>query len=133
MTDLTITAANVSGVASGRGKAGEAIAAGQPVALVGGSLMLADADGGASATADLRKPVGVALNNAASGQPVAYASDVVTLGAVLTAGTEYWLSATAGGIAPRADVTTGMTPVLLGVATSTSKLKLALINAGVEL
>lgn len=135
MVDIVVTAADVAGTNDGLGTAGEAIDAGEVVALVGGSLMLADANGGTGATADLRKPVGIALNSAAAGQPVAYAKpgSFVTLSAVMTAGTDYWLSGNPGKIAPRADVAAGMTPVLVGVAQSTTTLKVVLLNAGVEI
>lgn len=135
MVDLVITASDVAGVNDGIGTAGEAITAGDVVALVGASLMLADANGGTGATAALRKPVGIALNDAASGQPVTYAKpgSMVTLGAVLTAGTTYYLSATPGGIAPAADLAVGMTPVIVGIAFSTTQLKISMLSAGVEL
>lgn len=135
MADLTITAANVAGTVGGTGTAGATITAGDVVALSGGSLVLADADAGADETSVLRKPVGIALNDAASGQPVAYAKPgaIITCGATVVAGTAYYLSATAGGICPVADVTTGMTPVVVGIATSTTQLKLSMLNSGVEL
>lgn len=135
MADLTITAANVAGNQTGFGVAGVAITAGEVVAKSGGSLILGDSDAGADSSAVERKPVGVALNDAAVGQPVAYAGpgSEYTAGATLTAGTTYYLSATGGGICPVADVTTGMTPVIVGIATSTTKMKLLLVNSGVEL
>lgn len=135
MVDITVTAANVAGTTSGTGTAGVAITAGDVVARSGGELILADADAGADADAVQRKAVGVALNDAADGQPVAYAGPgaEITAGATLTAGTVYYLSATAGGICPVADVGSGMNPVVVGIATSTSKMKLLLVNSGVEL
>jgi hypothetical protein len=63
----------------------------------------------------------------------AKAGSRVTVGTVLTAGTEYWLSATPGKICPRADVASGMTPVLVGIAESTSVLKLSFLSAGVQI
>jgi hypothetical protein len=76
----------------------------------------------------------VALHAAAANQPLAIqkAGDI-TIGAALTAGVDYWLSATPGGIAPRADVTTGMDPILIGVAKSATVLTLAILDVGVTL
>ncbi|GGO89031.1 hypothetical protein GCM10011348_45830 [Marinobacterium nitratireducens] len=135
MADLVITASSVSGTTGGTGTAGEAITAGDVLALSGGSLVLADANGGTGAANALRKPVGIALNDAAAGQPVAYATpgSMVTLGAVLTAGTAYYLSGTPGGIAPVADVAAGMTPIVVGIAFSTSQLKISMLSSGVEI
>lgn len=136
MADLTITAANVIGTESGRGIASVAIAAGEAVARnASGALILADSNAGTDATDPARTSVGVALNSAAAGQPVAFAGAgrEITVGAVLTAGTEYWLSGTAGKICPRADVAAGMTPTLIGIAKSTSSLRLILVNSGVTL
>lgn len=136
MADLLITASAVlASSAGGTGTAGVAITAGDVLALSGGALILADADAGADETAIQRKPVGIALNDAAAGQPVSYAKpgSEVALGAVLTAGTAYYLSATAGGICPVADVTTGMTPVTVGIAKSTTVLKVGFLHSGVEL
>lgn len=136
MTDVVITASSVAGTPDAFGTAGAAIAAGEVLAINStGQLVLADANGGTGATDVLRVPVGIALNSAASGQPVGYAKlgRSVTVGAVLTAGTDYWLSGNPGKIAPRADVTAGMTPVVVGLASSTSVLKLVLVSSGVQI
>ena len=107
MADITITPANV---VAGQGAsltdmtAGAAIAAGQVVYREAASNLakLADAD---HAAVEGRIPFGIALNAAASGQPVrVLRSGLITIGATLTAGTDYWLSGTPGGICPRADV-----------------------------
>lgn len=70
---------------------------------------------------------------AALNQPVVIArSGSVTFGSGLTVGTTYCVSdANAGGIAPEADLTTGDYKTILGVATSTSVLKLQILNSGV--
>lgn len=135
MADLTITAANVvsHGGTTHTGSAGAAITAGQVVYQdpTDGTYKLADNN---SATAAARAPAGVALNNAASGQPITIQSTgSVTIGATLTAGVAYYLSGTPGGICPVADLTTGMYPTILGIATSTTLLDLDIQQSGVAL
>lgn len=127
MADIAITAASVlkstSSVIEG-GTAGATITAGQTVykdASDSNKVKLADANA-SDATAAC---VGIALNGAASGQPISFAtSGPYTAGGTLTAGAVYVLSATAGAIAPVADLTTGWRTTILGVATSTTVLDL---------
>lgn len=134
MADITITAASV--VASGGNviadcTAGATITAGQVVYLESSSntIKLADADSG---TAEVRSPYGIALNGGASGQPVkVLRSGLVTIGATLTAGLAYYLSKTAGGICPVADIASGGYATVLGIATSTSVLKVNITESGV--
>jgi len=137
MADLTITAANV--VAQGNaviehGRAGATLTAGQMVykEAATGKFKPADND---SATAEVRAVYGMALHASLDGQPLAVAksgSDVA-MGAILTAGVEYYLSGTAGGIAPRADVTTGDDPIRVGMAKSTTVLNLDFADPNVTL
>jgi hypothetical protein len=82
----------------------------------------------------VRQPAGIALNGASDGQPI----DIITAGdltvnAVLTAGTVYYLSPSAGGIAPLADVLSGDDVVVIGIARSTTVLKVAIQIPGVTL
>jgi hypothetical protein len=128
MADLTITAANVKKTDSTlitEGIAGATITAGQPVykdSTASNKLKPADADVLASAAA-----VGIALHGASADQPLKYATGGnLTLGAVMTAGAVYVVSTTAGGIAPVADLGSGDFVTLLGIATSTSNLKLSI-------
>lgn len=126
MADLTITAANVAPYTGsygpsvlGRGTAGATITAGQAIYLdsATSTLKLADADS-STATA---YGVGIALHAALSGQPLTYVyGGYYTPGATLTKGAFYCVSATAGGIAPSSDLTTGAHPCLLFYAVSTS-------------
>ena len=136
MADLTITAANViaaSGARRKNGTAGATITAGQIVHInpATNRYVLSDAD--AEGIGDVTE-FAIALNGAADGQPlqVALGGDI-TLGAVMTAGTSYYLSPNAGGIAPREDVLSGDNVILLGIARSTSVLKLKPIISGVTL
>lgn len=136
MADLSITAANVlagAGAAVSRGVAGATVTAGQSVYLdtADGKWKLADNN---SATAAARAPGGIALNGASNGQPLAVlTSGPITIGATLTAGVAYYLSDTPGGICPVADLATGEYPSVIGIATSTTVLKVEINSSGVAL
>lgn len=136
MADLTITAANVK-LVSGSTKqllAGATLTAGQVAykAAATSKAGLADND---SATAEVRAIHGLTLHAALADQPVTLALNgaVVDLGAILTAGVDYYLSGTPGGICPRADVTTGDDPVRIGMALTTARLQLDFNDPGVTL
>ncbi len=91
-----------------------------------GKIKLADADLSQAAA----EGIGVAVSSASGvDQPVEYAIDGdLTFNAGLTAGTVYVVSATAGGIAPTADMDTASTwyCTIIGVASSTTNMKLAI-------
>ena len=134
MADLVITAAAVvAGTNTGKdsGTCGETITAGQAVfkSAITGKWMLADNN-----AAGLKVPGGIALNSGALNQPLVIAkSGDLTMNAALTAGVDYFLSATPGGICPRADVITGMDVALLGLARSTTVLMIDIQVPGVTL
>lgn len=136
MADLTITAANVlagSGSQIKHGRAGATITAGQTVYLdsADNEYKLADCD---SATPGVRSPYGIALNGASDGQPLAVlAKGPCTIGATLTAGVAYYLSATPGGICPVADLSTGDYPTIVGIATSTTVIDVNFLESGAAL
>jgi hypothetical protein len=136
MADLTITAANVlAGVTAKKraGAAGAAVTAGQVVyeAAETSRFGLADSN---SATAEVRRPAGIALNGAADGQPLTIVTEgPVTIGATLTPGVAYYLSDTPGGICPVADVGSGEYVCLIGIATSASVLDVKIQASGVAL
>ena len=138
MADLVITAANVvsgSGAAVVHGTAGATITAGQVVYLDSttspGTYKLADCD---SATAAVRSPAGIALNAAASGQPVSvHQSGPITIGATVTGGVAYYLSGNAGGICPVTDVASGDYVTIVGLATSASVLSVKFHESGFAL
>jgi hypothetical protein len=137
VADLSITAANViagSGATVDRsGVAGATIAAGQAVYqdAATGKFLLADDN---SATAAARVPVGIALNGASNGQPLAILrGGDVTIGATLTPGTTYYLSDTPGGIGPSADLASGEYPCVIGIAKSASVLHVSINASGVAL
>jgi hypothetical protein len=136
MADLTITAANVKLVSGSTQTliSGATITAGQVAykAAATSKAQLADND---NATAEVRAIHGLALHAALADQPLTVALNgaVVAFGAILTAGTEYYLSGTPGGICPRADVTTGDDPVRVGMALTTANLQLDFLDPGVTL
>lgn len=131
MADISVTASAVkktSTTVTDRGTAGQAITAGQPVYknnADNNKLYKTDADLSLAAA----ECVGIALHGAEADHPLEYATGGdVTFNAVLAAGTIYVCSATAGGIAPSADMDTATTwyATILGVASSTTNLKLAI-------
>lgn len=135
MTDLAVTAASV--VAGGddvtHGTAGTTITAGQTVYKdpTTGKWLLADSNSG---TAAARVPGGIALHGASLDQPLAVQkSGPITAGATLTPGVAYYQSGTAGGICPVSDLTTGMYPCIVGIATSASVLDIDIQPSGVAL
>jgi len=134
MADVSITAANViagPNAVSNVGTAGVAITAGQVVALdtTTSTIRLCDVN---SASAWQRLPLGIALNGAAAGQPVSYQTGGdITAGGTLITGAPYFASGTAGGIRPAADNTTGDYPALIGMAVSTSALRIQINAPGV--
>ena len=133
MTALSITAANVVAGSNAKktpGVAGATITAGQAVyrAAATGKLLLADAD---SATAEVRVVAGIALHGASDGQPLTIQTEGdINLGATLVVGAVYVLDATAGAIAPAADLSIGEYTTVLGVASSASNLKMKIVTGG---
>lgn len=136
MSDLSITAANVvkgTNAVTENGTAGETITAGQPVykSSTTNKYMKADSNSG---TAEAKTARGIALNGAAAGQPLQILlKGDVTIGATLTAGSRYYLSETAGGIQPEADLGAGENVCLLGLAKSTTVLAVNIQAPGVTL
>lgn len=123
--DISITAANLSPSTQAVTRdaiAGVAITAGQLVYkdTADGKIKLADANG---ATTLIRTPIGMAANTAGVGQNVRYiVSDPdLTLGGTVSNGAAYVLSATAGGLAPIADQTTGWYPCIVAIGISSTK------------
>ena len=134
MADLTITAASViaatDAVTESR-NAGAAITAGQVVYYDSATdtYKLADSD---SATAAVRSPRGIALNGGGTGQPILIIkSGSVTIGATMTAGLAYYVSKTAGGVCPVADIASGGYATVLGISTSTTVFKVNITESGV--
>lgn len=135
MADLSLTAANVvsgSNAVRENGTAGETIAAGKALykSSTTNKWMLADSN---SATAEARAAIAIALNGASLNQPITVQrSGQVTIGGTVTAGIEYYLSDTPGGICPVADVGSGEYVCLVGVATTAAILDLNFKYTGVS-
>ncbi len=110
MTDISVTAAQVTWVSGVRpfiGKAGATITPGQPVYLDTTTNKYKLADANADATSLV---AGVSLDGGVDGRDMLIAPPdaVINTGATLTAGTIYELSEAAGGICPAADIGTGV-------------------------
>lgn len=136
MADLSITASSItpgSDSVGENGYFGETITAGQPVYKDSADGLWKKADNN-SATAAVRLPGGIALNGGSTGQPVrVHKSGDLNVGSILTPGVAYYLSDTAGGICPYADLTTGEYPCFIGIAKSASVLKVNITPSGVAL
>ena len=108
----------------------EAITAGQAVAQdAAGLLIKAIAD-----TADNADVIGIAMTSATgTGEYVTVAErgSIVT-GATMVAGQYYVLSATAGGIAPFSDLTTGDFATYVFVAESTTTARILRYETGIQ-
>lgn len=123
MADLSITASSVQPGANAVLRtmtAGEAITVGQAVyQQADGTVWRTDTDTAAKAAA-----IGIAVSGAsAAGQRVVVdiSDDDFTVGATVAVGSAYVVSATAGGIAPEADLTTGDYSTFLLFGKSTTK------------
>lgn len=134
MADIVITPADVvasDGAVKETALAGETITAGKAVykSPTTKKWMLADSN---SATAAAKVADGIALNGASLNQPLTVIKQGdLTVSTVLTAGSTYFLSDTAGGICPDADVGAGENVCQLGVAKSTSVLAVKVFAPGV--
>jgi hypothetical protein len=133
MADLTITAGNVvpnqAGLKDENGYAGVAITAGQAVVLnAAGLWVLADADNVCYTT----DRFGIALNGASANQPIrVQVGGKITAGGTVAVGIIYCVSATAGGICPSADLTTGKYVTILGTGISATEIALSIKPVGV--
>lgn len=132
MADLTVVASNVkpgASVVTKRGIAGEVISAGESIFVAADKTIQLCENDQAALDAACK---GVSLNGAAVGQPVEYAvTGDVDMGVILSIGQTYVVGAAPGGIAPEVDVVTGEFLTVIGVATTTSNLKLGILQSGV--
>ena len=119
MPELPITASQVKAAAGAVERicvAGTTVTAGQPVYedATDGRIKLADSNLSLAAA----KARGVALHGALANQPIRYQKGgkvILGAGAAPVKGTIYVASATAGGIAPAADLVSGWHATILGV------------------
>lgn len=136
MADISITPASVvkgSGAIVNKERvAGETVTAGQVVYLKSSDSKwwLAQSDG-TSAEAEAQ---GIALHAAAANQPLAVQTlGSITIGATVAAGVFYYVSNTAGGICPVADLGSADYVTAIGYGTSTSAIYVNPIPTGVVL
>ena len=131
MADYTISSIEV---ASSRSRATNvqakvAITAGEAVYLDSATGKYDLADASAAATSVV---AGIAVTDAAiDGYFLYVAAEEVDLGAILTAGDFVYLSATAGKLCPFADLVSTNVVTQIGHATTTSNLKINLVNTEV--
>ena len=136
MADVTQTAANVRfGTNANRAlrrKSGEAFSIGMPLYIKASDGLLYKFDANASLeTGTLAGWAGQTVDSAGIEVDVITEDDDFTPGFTMTKNGVYVPSATAGGIAPVADVTTGWYGAWGIFAKSTSKAKLFTFNSGV--
>lgn len=127
MADLSITAGNVIGYGDQlQGTLGGTVTAGQAVRKSSGAFVVAtDASLAGSAVE------GVALSGGATGQPFTYQKGgLINPGATVAVGKVYVLS-TDGGIAPVDDIAGSEYVTVIGVGTTTSRIKLGIVVSGV--
>lgn len=139
MAVLSITAANVfkgSGSTAQNGVAAAATTITQGQALYqlsAGTIGLADAN---ATVAGSNAFIGFALNAASPGQPITFVgTDTAYIpGATLTVGGTVWLDSTTPGAVTQtyADVASGSTVIVLGVATSTTAMNLLPVVGGLK-
>lgn len=135
MADISVTPANVAkstGAVIETGLGGEAIDAGECVYKVAstGKFKLAQCD---AATDD--DVYGIALNKCqADGQPVTVqVRGSITIGGTVTVGTPYFVSATAGGICPFADLVSTNYVTLIGIGISATVIKMQKLTTSVQI
>lgn len=137
MADLTITAGNV-GVATGdssttlvRIQVGEAVTQGQALYLNSADSKYYKAQATSAATDEVTY---IAMTPGGADGDYIYAAGnntKIDIGATLTKGTTYVLSAAAaGGVAPYSDLSGGNYYTVIGVATATDELSVRLITTG---
>lgn len=137
MADLIVTVGNVvAGSSPGIETAflaGATITRGQPVYLTASNTW-ALADNDVSALAAGSSGIGISLSDVVATQNmIVQTSGTLNFGAILTKGTVYCVSSTAGGICPVADLGAGDYVTILGVASSTSVLTLRVWASGITI
>jgi len=138
VADLSITPGNVKAVAGSTNlaikhkiTAGATITAGQTVYLdtADGKYKLADAN----VSAAVATVAGIALTGSSDGQELVIQTDGdIDIGATTVLAKVYVLSDTAGGIQPVDDSASTEYVSIIGVAISTSRLRLGIRNSGAQ-
>jgi len=129
MADLSITAANVRSYGTQvSGIAGESITQGQTVRLntSTGKYVISSDDSAANAAT-----AGIALNAASDNQPLyVHTAGLINPGATVAVGKVY-VQSTSGAIAPVDDIASSEYITVIGVGTTTSRIKVAINQSGV--
>lgn len=133
MADLTVTPADVlahDGATRDTGTAGEAVTAGQTIYRAGdGKLYKADCT-----TAIKARAMGVALNDAAAGQPLTYAkAGGLDPGATVAVGEVYGVTDTPGGIGPVSERSMDDYVTILGIGVAADRIDLAINKSEVAI
>lgn len=139
MADITITAASVAKgtdvTTVSNYPAGETITAGQVVYLKSSDSKWwkAQADGTAEESGS-GVQVGIALHGSLANQPlVVQTAGTITIGATVVVGTTYVVAATAGGIAPHADLVSTNKYTRVGYGITTGSLQIDVRATGLAL
>lgn len=134
MADVTIAGTSLTastGAVLNTGIAGASITVGQPLykdSTDSNKLKVADSNVSAAEAA----VVGIAMAGGSTGDTITYiTSGDVNLGATLGVGTSYYLSETAGGIQPQADLTTGEYVTFLGIGITAALLRVKICVSGI--
>lgn len=133
MADYTVTPGNVlssTGASKETRVAAVAILAGQVLARdATGKMILHDTND----VEPVNVAVGVALHGSLPGQPITYARSDPDFqpGFTLVTGDTVIASANPGGMCPESDKAAGWFITQMGIATSTSKMKLQIVASGV--
>lgn len=139
MADLTLTATSVvqstNPIIITQYTFGETVTAGMPVYLnTSDSKWYKAQNDGTSAESGYGTKIGVALNGGAANQSAAVqVGGNITIGGTIAVGVFYYLSATAGGICPVADVGSAKYVTVIGYGATTSVMTLNPIATGLTL
>jgi hypothetical protein len=109
---------------------GATIAAGNTVTNVDGKAVLSDADASLALAATEGIAITPGVNNGHG--LIAFGGAIILVGATLVVGTVYVTSATAGGIMPISDAASGDYVTILGTASTTTQLELAINRTGIQ-
>jgi hypothetical protein len=136
MADLTVTAASVvkstgATLTAASEVYGETVTAGQSVyrKSTDSKIYKAQSDG----TAEEATAIGIALVGGAVGQPAVYQTGgLITIGATVAIGTIYVVSATAGGIAPWADLASTNYVTIVGIGSTAAVIAMSINASGIQ-
>lgn len=138
MADLTITVGNMVPASDAQYEtaylAGGTLTRGMSVYLDTSTNTWKAADCDLSAAGAGSGGIGICMSDCVATQPcVVQIGGSLAFGAILTKGTQYVVSATAGGICPQADITTNGRITVLGIASTTSNLVMRRWATGIQL